>query len=311
MIEARHLTKRYGERTAVHRLSFSVGSGEVLGVLGPNGAGKTSTLRMIVGALLPTAGTVRVAGFDMQRDAQRAKSALGYMPEACPLYPELRVTEYLTFRAQLKGLGGRQAALAVTRSVEQAGLRGRERSLIAHLSKGYRQRVGLADALVSNPKVLVLDEPTAGLDPNQIREVRTLIRSLAAEHTVLLSTHILTEVEATCDRALVIHRGQLVAEGAVESLRRRGQGRDVQLVLRGDADLDELLGSAAELLSVETNGWSRWRVSLGKAGAPRESEALVSQLVQAGFSVREVKGELGSLEDAFSALTNEVDGSSE
>ena len=313
MIDACELTKRYGERTAVDRLSFRVGAGEVLGVLGPNGAGKTSTLRMIVGALLPTEGTVRVAGFDMRGQAMQAKRALGYMPEACPLYAELRVVEYLTFRAQLKGLRGLASRRAVERSVTQAGLTGRERSLIAHLSKGYRQRVGLADALVADPPVLVLDEPTAGLDPNQIREVRELIRSLASEHTVLLSTHILTEVEMACDRALVIHQGRLVAEGGVESLRQGAQHRSLLLLLRREdaRDEDVLSDAGATLIGTESDGWERWRVSLKREQAALAPEELVRRLVQAKISVREVKEELASLEDVFSELTNEPGGARE
>src|SRR5690606_25991200 len=211
---------------------FRVGRGEVVGFLGPNGAGKSTTLRMLAGFLGPSAGTIRIHGHDVQREPLAARRHLGYMPEAAPLYPELRVREYLLFRAALKRVPRRERARAVEAAMERAAVTELADTLILHLSKGYRQRVALADALVASPPLLILDEPTAGLDPNQNREVRRLIRELGKTHTILLSTHILSEVEATCDRALVIDRGRLVAEGTLDALLALGRRRGLEGELR-------------------------------------------------------------------------------
>ena len=218
MIEVEGLTKDYGTVVAVRDVTFSVGRGEVVGFLGPNGAGKSTTLRILAGFLGATSGKVRIAGHDIAQDSLSARQSLGYMPEAAPLYPELRVREYLEFRARLKRVARAKRSSSVGRAIERARLSDVADTTIGHLSKGYRQRVGLADALVADPPLLILDEPTAGLDPNQVREVRSLIKELADDHTVLLSTHILSEVEATCQRALVIDKGRLVAQGTTPSV---------------------------------------------------------------------------------------------
>ena len=219
MIDVRHLTKRYGERTAVNDLSFSVERGEVVGFLGPNGAGKSTTLRMLTGFLEPSAGEVRIAGFDAKKQPLEVKRSVGYMPEAVPLYLEMRVVEYLRYRAELKGVPRRDRKQNVDKALELANVADVRGRIIGQLSKGYRQRVGLADALVADPPLLILDEPTAGLDPNQIRQVRDLVRSLGREKTVLLSTHILPEVEAICGRVIILDRGRLVSSGRPEELR--------------------------------------------------------------------------------------------
>jgi ABC-2 type transport system ATP-binding protein len=219
VIEVRNLTKRYGERVAVRDLSFEVARGEVVGFLGPNGAGKSTTLRMLTGFLEPTEGEIRVNGFDARRQALELKRSIGYMPEAVPLYLDMRVVEYLRFRAELKGVARRQIEQNVDRALELASVADVKTRIIGQLSKGYRQRVGLADALVADPPLLILDEPTAGLDPNQIRQVRDLVRALSREKTVLLSTHILPEVEAICARVVIIDRGRLVSIGRPEELR--------------------------------------------------------------------------------------------
>ncbi len=212
MIEVQDLTRRYGSRIAVQDVSFRVDRGEVVGFLGPNGAGKTTTLRVITGLLAPTAGTVTVDGIDLGKDPIVAARRLGYMPEGVPLYREMRVHEYLRYRAALKGLPRRQIGQAVDRSLKQAGVTDARSRIIGQLSKGYRQRVGLADALLADPPILILDEPTAGLDPNQIRQVRELVRGFAGAKTILLSTHILPEVEAMCERVVIIHQGRKVGE---------------------------------------------------------------------------------------------------
>lgn len=231
LIEVQHLRRNYGSVQAVRDLSFTVGRGEVVGFLGPNGAGKSTTLRMLVGYLGPSGGSVRVNGFDVVEQPLEARQAIGYMPETAPLYPEMRVTEYLVFRARLKRLVAADIRAHVQRALQKAGLAGVDHSIIGTLSRGYRQRVALADALLGDPPLLILDEPTAGLDPNQIHGVRRLIRELGAEHTVLLSTHILSEVESTCSRAIVIDHGVLVAEGPIAELRRRRGGQRAVLTV--------------------------------------------------------------------------------
>ena len=198
MIEVHQLSKRFARHEAVKGISFSVDKGEIVGFLGPNGAGKTTTLRMLTGYLPPTSGSARIAGFDIFRQSIDARKKIGYMPENVPLYEDMRVREYLRFRAHLKGLGGNDARRRVGEVLETCGLESVRRKMIKTLSKGYRQRVGLADALVHEPELLILDEPTNGLDPNQIRQIRQLIRRLADNHTVLVSTHILSEVEMIC-----------------------------------------------------------------------------------------------------------------
>lgn len=229
MIEVSHLHKRYGAVHAVDDLSFEVDRGAVVGFLGPNGAGKSTTLRILAGFLGASAGEVRIAGHDILDERLEALRHIGYMPETSPLYPEMRVSEYLKFRAELKLIPRQKRAAEIERVLRAAKVRDMQRRLIGQLSKGYRQRVGIADALLGSPPLLILDEPTAGLDPNQILEVRGLIKGLAKEHTILLSTHILSEVEATCERAIVIHRGKLVASGTIAELRDQ-RSSDVELV---------------------------------------------------------------------------------
>lgn len=224
MIEVSNLTKRYAGRTAVDDISFTVARGEIVGLLGPNGAGKSTTMRVLSGFMPATSGTVRVAGFDVFHESNEARRRIGYMPENNPLYPEMRVREYLKFRARLKGLGWRQSRERVSTVMEQCGLADVGRRIIGQLSKGYKQRVGLADALVHEPDLIILDEPTIGLDPNQIRSVRTLIKSLAGQHTVLISTHILPEVEMMCGRVLIMLDGKVLASDTPENLQRRMAG---------------------------------------------------------------------------------------
>ena len=218
MIEVQGLTKRYHRLTAVDGISFKVKEGEVLGFLGPNGAGKTTTMRILTGSLPATAGKVQVAGFDVFEQPMQVKRRVGYLPENPPLYDELDTSAFLRFAGSIKGLSGRRLADEVQRVVEICGLQDVFGRLLGNLSKGFRQRVGLAQALMNEPKVLVLDEPTIGLDPNQILEIRKLIRDLSAKHTVVLSTHILPEVVQICDRVVIIHRGSIVADDSLENL---------------------------------------------------------------------------------------------
>ena len=224
MIEVLNLTKRYAGRTAVNDISFTVARGEIVGLLGPNGAGKSTTMRILSGFMPGTKGTVRVAGFDVFHDSDEARRRIGYMPENNPLHLEMRVREYLKFRARLKGLGWRKSRERVSTVMEQCNLTDVSRRVIGQLSKGYKQRVGLADALVHEPELIILDEPTIGLDPHQIRSVRQLIKSLAGKHTVLISTHILPEVEMMCGRVLIMFGGKVLASDTPENLQRRMAG---------------------------------------------------------------------------------------
>ncbi|AKT39749.1 ABC transporter ATP-binding protein [Chondromyces crocatus] len=311
MIEVEHLSKRYGTHLAVDDISFKVDRGEIVGFLGPNGAGKSTTLRILAGFLGATSGRVSVAGHDLVDDPLKARAALGYMPETSPLYPEMRVSEYLTFRAELKLVPRAARRSAVERAMRDAGVEHVASTPIGHLSKGYRQRVGLADALVSDPPLLILDEPTAGLDPNQIREVRALIRRLGDDRTVLLSTHILSEVEATCSRAIVISRGRLVAEGTIDEIRAMRRPPAVCLAVRGDTE--RAVAAARAVTGVRTvltpsafsdDATGSVEVELDQeVDAGEVTEAVVRALVGADIGIRSISHRAESLEQVFSELT--------
>ena len=298
---------------AVRDVSFSVGKGEVVGFLGPNGAGKSTTMRILVGFLGATSGSVKINGHDIVDASLQARQSVGYMPESAPLYPEMRVREYLAFRAHAKKVPRAERKKSVGRAMEQAAVSEMADTLILHLSKGYRQRVGLADALVANPPLLILDEPTAGLDPNQIREVRRLIRELGKSHTILLSTHILSEVESTCDRAIVIDRGRLVAEGSLEELRKRRGARGVSLLVRDPDSKAKAVLSALDgvrkVKRAEAEGeLRRYTLALTKnADAGQVLEQAITALVAAGLGVREASPVRATLEDVFAQLTHAED----
>ena len=313
MIEVRHLTKRYGDRVAVSDLSFSVARGEVVGFLGPNGAGKSTTLRMLTGFLAPSAGEIRIAGLDAQTQATEVKRRVGYMPEAVPLYLEMRVVEYLRYRAELKGVGRREIGRNVDKALELANVADVKTRIIGQLSKGYRQRVGLADALVADPPLLILDEPTAGLDPNQIRQVRDLVRALGAEKTVLLSTHILPEVEAICGRVIILDKGRLVSVGRPEELRSTGEGmRALLLEARVEgARLSQVLQGVPGVRAKPTlsqlgdGAIVRARVEVSAAELDQVAERVFRSVADAGIDLRELKREDASLEDVFARLTTQ------
>jgi ABC-2 type transport system ATP-binding protein len=307
VIEVEQLTKRYGARTAVADVTFSVEKGEVVGFLGPNGAGKSTTLRVITGFLAPTAGQVRVGGIDAIADPLGARRQIGYMPEGVPLYPEMRVREYLRYRAELKEVPRRDLTRRVGDALERANIVDVQEQIIGQLSKGYRQRVGLADALVADPPLLILDEPTAGLDPNQIRQVRDLIASFEGDKTVFLSTHILPEVEASCSRVVIIHRGRVVGEGPPETLRDRSAGEQrVSLVGRGERTaLEEALLGAEGVASLE-HVLGRGDVHtfrLKTVAGAEVMERIFAAVVEAGGVLRELGREEGRLEDVFASLT--------
>jgi ABC-2 type transport system ATP-binding protein len=316
VISVSHLSRRYGANVAVDDVSFEVGKGEVVGFLGPNGAGKSTTLRILAGFLGPSAGTVRIAGHDVVEDSFEARRCVGYMPETAPLYPEMRVVEFLRFRAELKRVPRRDRTPWVDDAMGKAGVLDVASKRIAHLSKGYRQRVGLADAIVARPPIVILDEPTAGLDPNQIREARAVVRELGRDHTVVLSTHILGEVEACATRVLLLHQGKLLAEGPTEAIRALRAPTSIEIVVRGDATSAEkalrAVEGVAKVAPVGKPGeMTRLRATFAKklpdaerAGA---TEKCVAALVAVGAGVREVRAAGGSLEDVFASLTREDD----
>src|ERR1700676_2632525 len=230
MITVKELTKRYAHTIAVDRISFEVQRGQIVGFLGPNGAGKTTTMRMLTCFLTPTSGTATVAGFDILEHPLEVKKRIGYLPETPPIYPEMRIAEYLSFVGQLKGLSGSDLRARVDYACERCAVADVRNKIIGKLSKGYRQRVGLAQAIIHNPDVLILDEPTAGLDPKQINETRDLIKSLAGDHTIILSTHILPEVEQTCEQVIIISKGKLIATDSVSNLQKRASGAESVIV---------------------------------------------------------------------------------
>jgi ABC-2 type transport system ATP-binding protein len=316
MIQVEGLTKDYGTVVAVSDLSFSTKIGEIVGILGPNGAGKTTTLRMLAGALPPTRGRITVAGHDLQQEPLEARRGLGYMPEAAPLYPELRVSEYLDFRAALKGVARVRRTTAVERALQRAHVADVAMVPIGHLSKGYRQRVALADALVAEPPLFILDEPTAGLDPNQIRETRALIRELRGGHTVVVSSHILSEIEELCDRAIVLHKGRIVAQGTIDELRALTRAATITIRVRGA--LQQVVTLCREVAGVnEVAGGIDAGASdvtvLTATCAPgieldRVCEELVVRLQQAGNAILTVTPNRARLEDIFAQLTHQTSG---
>jgi len=312
MIEVSHLSKSYGTFKAVQDVSFHVDKGEVVGFLGPNGAGKSTTLRVLAGFLGATSGRVTVAGHDITEEPMRARECLGYMPETSPLYPEMRVAEYLRFRAELKRVARSKRRSAVSKAIEDARLEEMAEVLIGHLSKGYRQRVGLADALVASPPLLILDEPTAGLDPNQIREVRSLIARLSEDRTILLSTHILSEVEATCSRAIIINRGRLVAEGELAQLQSSGSNAVVirvrgarQKAARIIEAVDGVRRVTASSDAAPGAGCFAHHVTFSNdtGDMAHVTELAVTALCEAGLGVQRVTPAQASLEQVFSKLT--------
>src|ERR1700691_3502909 len=230
MIKVEGLTKRYARNIAVDNISFEVEKGQIVRFLGPNGGGKTTTMRVLTCFMPPTSGTATVAGFDVQENPMEVKRRIGYLPETPPLYPDMEVVEYLDFVGRIKGIPSASLAKRIDEVVEKCAIGDVRKKLIGKLSKGYRQRVGLAQAIIHNPDVLILDEPTSGLDPKQIIETRGLIQSLAGDHTIVLSTHILTEVEHSCQRVVIINRGKLVATDSVENLQARARGAESMLV---------------------------------------------------------------------------------
>ena len=307
MIKVQGLCKRYGGVTAVDDVSFEVAKGEIVGFLGPNGAGKSTTMKMLSCYLPPTSGKAEIAGFDVFKESLRAREHIGYMPENVPLPLDLRVVEYLRFRAALKGVPGRRVKERVADVCDLCGLLDMQRKLIGALSKGYRQRVGLADAMINEPDLLILDEPTIGLDPNQIRQVRELIKNLRRHHTILISTHILPEVEMTCSRVIIINKGRIEAMDTPENLRARlSAGGEVRL----EAKLSDPKAATAKLKALDgvlgvsahaVDGWTRFAIETD--GDPRERVYNLS--VEEKWTVRELSRRNATLEQVFTEITGE------
>jgi ABC-2 type transport system ATP-binding protein len=314
MISVKELSKRYARNTAVDHISFEVEKGQIVGFLGPNGAGKTTTMRMLTCFLPPTAGTAMVAGFDVLEQPLEVKKRIGYLPEAPPLYVEMRTTEYLTFVGKLKGLSGADLRQRVETVCERCAITEVKNKLLGKLSKGYRQRVGLAQAIIHNPDVLILDEPTAGLDPKQINETRDLIKSLAGDHTIILSTHILPEVEQTCQQVIIINKGKLVATDSVSNLQNRARGAESVLMevaaRNGDVDsstvqsrLERVSGVSRVVFKEKRQNRSLFEVENRKGSFVRGD--LARAVVESGWDLNEMRPAAVSLEEIFLQLTGE------
>jgi ABC-2 type transport system ATP-binding protein len=310
MITVNGLTKKYAHTTAVDQISFEVKQGQIVGFLGPNGAGKTTTMRMLTCFLTPTSGTATVAGFDILEQPLEVKKRIGYLPETPPIYPEMRIAEYLSFVGQLKGLRGSELRARVDYACERCAVADVRNNIIGKLSKGYRQRVGLAQAIIHNPDVLILDEPTAGLDPKQINETRDLIKSLAGDHTIILSTHILPEVSQTCEQVIIINKGKIVATDSVSNLQQRARSGESVLVevagRNGSLDpaavqrkLEQIAGVSRVI--AKADGPTRVRFEVEATQAVRGDVARA--VVESGWDLNELRPAALSLEEIFLQLT--------
>jgi len=312
LIEVQGLTKFYDERPAIQDVTFSVPKGQVLGFLGPNGAGKSTTMRILAGFLGLSAGNASVDGYDVFSHSLDVRKRIGYLPETTPLYNEMRVAGFLDLMCRLRGVSPSLRRARIDHAIEVCGLEERRSEVIGRLSKGLRQRVGLAQAIVHDPKVLILDEPTAGLDPAQTRETRTLIKEIGRQHTVILSSHILSEVAATCERVLIINQGRLVADDTPQRLTEgygRDRGLEIEMLVRGDAEPSVIEAKLRDVAGVDevvvtAEGEHLWRaVVSGRSAGLREE--LTRAAVEAGLGVREVQARKLTLEDVFLSLTGD------
>lgn len=298
-----NLTKVYGKQFAVNHISFEIGTGEIVGFLGPNGAGKSTTMKMITGYIPPTEGGGTVCGIDFVEESIEVRKIIGYLPEHNPLYLDMYVKEYLAFMAGLAGLKGSQISKSVDQALDLTTLHPEKQKKIGQLSKGYRQRVGLAQALIHNPKVLILDEPTSGLDPNQVIEMRNVITQLGKEKTVMLSTHIMQEVEAMCSKVMIINQGNIIANDTIEILQNSGKDTLSVIVEFGTACSKTDLSKIEGVQTVENISGNRWRIS-GKSSQIRQH---LSQFAMShNIEILELTSDKNSLEDIFRNLTNHV-----
>jgi ABC-2 type transport system ATP-binding protein len=302
LIEADNLTRYYGTHCAVNNVSFTLAKGEVLGFLGSNGAGKTTTMQMLCGNLAPSAGQITINGYDLLDQPKAAKLSLGYLPDTPPLYKELTVQEFLLYCAGLHGIAKNAATAAIKRAQQRCGLADVSGRLIANLSKGFQQRVGIAQAILHNPEVIVLDEPTVGLDPIQIREIRTLIRELGRDHGVILSTHILTEVQESCTHVQIIDQGRLILNETIAGLNRQMDTGTLQVVTRLAPDIDRLLTipGVDSIESITEN-----RIIIHHSVTANPSEKIAEQIITSGWGLQELTPVKRSMEDIFISLTKE------
>ncbi|MGO8760667.1 MAG: ABC transporter ATP-binding protein [Desulfobaccales bacterium] len=305
MIEVQDLTKYYGPQLAVSRLDFQVAAGEIVGFLGPNGAGKTTTLKILAGFLAPSAGTARINGYDCVTDSLAVRRSLGYLPENVAIYPDLTVTQFLRFAARAKGVEAKAETGEVDRVVDACGLEEVRGKLVAALSKGFRQRLGLAQALIDQPPLLILDEPTIGLDPSQIVEIRQMIKNLEGDHTVMLSSHILPEVSQLCHRVIIINRGQIVAGDTPENLSRQlGHGSRVLITVAGPApDVETALQKVSGVNRVLSQGEGKYLVEADNGRELRPE--LARMVVERGWQLLELKSQEFTLEEVFINLITE------
>ena len=314
MIEVKHLTKKYGNHVAVSDLNFKIANGKIYGLLGPNGAGKSTTMNIMTGCLAATEGTVNINGFDIFKDSIRAKKAIGYLPEIPPLYPDMTPFEFLSFVAKAKGVPSDQVYRQVGEVIELTQLEEMKNRLIKNLSKGYKQRVGIAQALLGNPEIIILDEPTVGLDPRQIIEIRDLVRKLGQFKTVIISSHILSEIAELCDHVLIISHGHLVANDTLENLQSSHSAVSyVSLSVKGQDDvilgvleaIDDIVEFTDDFSKPEEEGVRHFRITVRVGTDPRDS--IVSSLVHAGCSVLSIGLSESSLEQIFLELTKDPD----
>lgn len=306
MIDVKNLTKRYVNIPAVDNISFNVEEGEIVGLLGPNGAGKTTTMRMLTCFMPPTEGSAFVAGYDVFSDSLNVRQQIGYLPENVPLYLDMRTREYLMFRAKVKNIPRRDRKRKIDDCLDLCGINDVQNQIIGTLSKGYRQRVGLADALIHDPKILILDEPTIGLDPNQIRQIRQVIKNLGEKHTILLSTHILPEVEMICGRVIIINKGKIVALDTPENLMKQLKGSaNLSLEVKGDGKkIKESISKVAGVRSVElTKSGDANKVIVMSMEGKDLREEVFKCIVKNNFVLREMKRQSVTLEEIFHHLT--------
>ena len=309
MIEVSNLSKHYGDVAAVEDVTFRAERGQILGFLGPNGAGKTTTMRVLTCYLPPSSGTASIDGFDVVEESMEVRKRIGYLPELPPLYGDMTVSSYLTFVAKIKGVPSGQMKSRLDETMEKTGVAHERNNIIAHLSRGYRQRVGVAQALIHTPSVLVLDEPTVGLDPRQIIEIREMIKGLRGEHTIILSTHILPEVSMTCEKVVIINRGRIVGEGTPESLMSHfKEGEVLRAQVAGPRDqIRELLKSVDGVLDVQDDAEDGEEQAFIVTAVPGRDvrDQVAKRVVDGGHSLRELRGLEMSLEDIFLRLTTE------
>ena len=309
MIEISNVTKKYGSFTAVDNISFNIQNGEIIGFLGPNGAGKSTTMNMITGYIEPTAGTITVNGYDIQKKPQKAKKQIGYMPEGVPLYQELTTKEFITYMAQLKKVDRKSRKEEVEKAMQETGIKDVENKLIRNLSRGYKQRVSMAGALVGSPDVLILDEPTVGLDPKQITEIRNLIKQLGKEHTVILSSHILSEVSQICEKVIIINKGKIIAIDTPENLEKATQDKNIILLTVEDKqnkmkEIEKIIPQIQKCQEIKDNGDGTKQYMIESKENIDLRKELFEILPKNDITIFELKKAETSLEDAFITLIN-------